>query len=117
MARFRFRAVLLIVGAAFVPAPVVYGADNPKDSQALARLIDQEIGAKLAAQKFTAADDADDATFLRRLYLDLQGTLPPADKAAAFLDSKDPDKRAKLIAELLAAEQYGQNLSDIWYGL
>ena len=43
---------------------------------------------------------ATDEEFLRRVYLDITGTIPTADKARAFLDDKSPDKRAKLIDEM-----------------
>jgi hypothetical protein len=61
---------------------------------------------RLAAAKFREIGIApsplcDDATFLRRAYLDATGTLPTPEQAVAFLDSKDADKRAKLIDELL----------------
>ncbi|HJT77227.1 MAG TPA: DUF1549 domain-containing protein, partial [Gemmataceae bacterium] len=61
---------------------------------------------RLAAAKFREigiepSGLCDDATFLRRAYLDATGTLPTPEQAVAFLDSKDPAKRAKLIDELL----------------
>jgi Protein of unknown function (DUF1549)/Protein of unknown function (DUF1553) len=61
---------------------------------------------RLAAAKFREIGIApsglcDDATFLRRASLDVIGTLPTAEQAKAFLDSTDPDKRAKLVDRLL----------------
>src|SRR5262249_28285782 len=38
-----------------------------------------------------------DSEFVRRVYLDAIGTLPTAEEARAFLDDRDPDKRAKLV--------------------
>ena len=43
----------------------------------------------------------DDATFLRRAYLDAIGTVPTTEETLAFLDAKDADKRRKLIDRLL----------------
>ncbi|HCK54546.1 MAG TPA: S-layer related protein (Precursor), partial [Planctomycetaceae bacterium] len=43
----------------------------------------------------------DDATFVRRVTLDLIGTLPSPQMARDFIDSKHPDKRQRLIDELL----------------
>ena len=80
------------------------------DPQAVARQID----AALAADKIPASPQCDDAEFLRRVYLDIAGVIPPADKAAAFLGSSDPQKRARLIDELLAGEDYGQHFADLW---
>ncbi|HEV3006595.1 MAG TPA: DUF1549 and DUF1553 domain-containing protein [Pirellulales bacterium] len=60
----------------------------------------------LAAKKFRElgvppAPLCDDATFLRRAFLDAIGTLPTPDEAKAFLDSADTSKRTKLIDCLL----------------
>ncbi|HYT95111.1 MAG TPA: DUF1549 and DUF1553 domain-containing protein [Gemmataceae bacterium] len=96
------------------PADAAEKAAAKLDSAALARLIDQHIGQRLTQEQVTRAPLADDAEFLRRVYLDLVGVIPPADKAAAFLDSTDPAKRARLIDELLASPQYGRHLADIW---
>jgi hypothetical protein len=87
------------------------------DPLALAKRIDEEINKKLTSEKIPASPKADDAEFLRRIYLDLTGTIPPADKAAAFIDSSDANKRAKLIDELLAGEGFGRHMADIWDNL
>ncbi|HEX4607989.1 MAG TPA: DUF1549 domain-containing protein, partial [Urbifossiella sp.] len=50
----------------------------------------------------------------RRVYLDVSGRIPTAKQAAAFLDSRDPDKRAKLIEELLASPSYGEQFGRTW---
>jgi uncharacterized protein DUF1549 len=44
---------------------------------------------------------ADDAEFVRRLYLDLAGRLPTTAEVQAFLKDKTPEKRQRLIEELL----------------
>jgi hypothetical protein len=88
-----------------------------RDPAALARRIDQALGQALAAEKVPAAPLADDAEFLRRACLDITGVIPGADRAAAFLESTDPNKRAKLIDELLASPQYARHMADIWQAL
>ncbi len=95
------------------PRPPVAGLDPP----AVARQIDQQIQARLEADRIPASPPCDDAEFLRRVYLDITGVIPPADKAAAFLDSSDSGKRAKLIDELLASEDYGWHFADLWCDL
>ena len=87
------------------------------DAIALSRYIDQAIDQRLGAEKVKPSPQADDAEFLRRVYLDLAGHIPPADKAAAFLDNNDPNKRAKLIDELLASDDYGKHMADVWMNL
>ena len=92
-------------------------AGTKLDSRALARLIDEAIDARLFARTGPSSPRCDDAEFLRRVYLDITGHIPSADKAAAFLDNRDPNKRAKLIDELLASKDYGKHQADIWQGL
>lgn len=77
------------------------------DAAALARLIDQEINKRLQADGVKSSGLCDDAEFIRRAHLDIVGVIPPAAKVVAFLDSKEKDKRAKLIDELLADSRYG----------
>lgn len=96
------------------PLPTVVPVPRTKDAAALARLIDAEIDRKLAQAGIPPSPRCDDAEFLRRAYLDLTGVIPTADKARAFLDSTDPDKREKLIDELLADPNYGRRMADIW---
>ena len=50
----------------------------------------------------TAVPAEDDATFIRRSYLDLVGELPPADAVKTFVDDQGKDKRKRLIDSLLA---------------
>ncbi|HTU19216.1 MAG TPA: DUF1549 and DUF1553 domain-containing protein [Gemmataceae bacterium] len=104
----------LALGAVFNPA---VAAGVKLDAQALSRNIDQAIDARLHAEKVAASSRCDDAEFVRRLYLDITGHIPPADKAAAFLDSREPNKRAQLIDELLASKDFGKHQADIWQTL
>src|SRR4051794_12055887 len=83
----------------------------------VAAAVDREINDRLAKDKVAVAPKADDAEFMRRVYLDVTGRIPTAEQAAAFLDSKDADKRAKLIDELLASDNYGKNFAIQWSDL
>lgn len=56
----------------------------------------------------------DDATFLRRVWLDLCGIIPTADEARAFLDDASPTKRAELVDRLLADPRYAVHQADEW---
>ncbi len=47
-----------------------------------------------------------DEVFLRRVYLDVVGRIPSLEESSRFLDSKTPNKRSKLIDELLDSEGY-----------
>lgn len=63
-----------------------------------------------AASPGTAAPLASDAEFLRRAYLDLNGTIPDAATARAFLDDADPNKRTALIDRLLASPRFARHM-------
>ena len=68
--------------------------------------IDRLVFAKQKELQLNPAPLATDEVFLRRVYLDTIGVLPSADEARAFLDSKDPARRAKLIDQLLDRDEY-----------
>jgi hypothetical protein len=84
------------------------------DPAAVARQIDQHIDARLTAEKIQASPRCDDAEFIRRVYLDITGVIPPPDKVVAFLSDTAADKRARLIDELLASPRYGWHFADEW---
>jgi hypothetical protein len=95
------RALLAIVG--LILANPLW-ADKPLHKQ-----IDQLIA---AGTSHGFARVADDATFLRRVYLDLAGDLPSATEARSFLESKDRNKRTALVDSLLADPRYGRNMAE-----
>ena len=72
--------------------------------------IDRLVHDRLAALGIPSADLCDDATFLRRAFLDTIGTLPTPDEVRAFLADGDPGKRDRLVAGLLVREEY----ADYW---
>jgi hypothetical protein len=63
-------------------------------------LIDRHIFGRMQRDKIPHAPAAGDSEFLRRVYLDLTGRLPPPGVATRFLASKEADKRQKLIDSL-----------------
>ena len=71
-----------------------------------ANFIDELVFAKQKELQLLPADVCTDEVFLRRVYLDTIGTLPTPEEAAAFLDSKDADRRAQLIDALLGREEF-----------
>ena len=67
-----------------------------------------------AAAGGTVAPVADDAEFLRRVFLDLAGRIPSSEEARAFLNDSAADKRAVLIDRLLASPEYSRRMRDAW---
>mgnify|MGYP001025898079 FL=1 len=92
-------------------------ATGPASVEEVARQIDAIIARRLAAEKVTPSEPASDAEFLRRVYLDITGKIPTAEQAAAFLDSTNQQKRARLIEQLLASPDYGRHFADEWVRL
>ena len=72
--------------------------------------IDRLVFAKLRKLNIVPSDLCDDAEYLRRVYLDVIGTLPTMDEARRFLDDRRPDKRARLVDDLLERPEY----ADYW---
>ena len=60
------------------------------------------------------APRVDDATYLRRVWLDIVGDIPTPEHVTAFLLDPAPDKRERVVRELLANPQYGQNWARYW---
>jgi len=55
-----------------------------------------------------------DAEFLRRIYLDLVGTIPSSESARAFLDASSVDKRTELVDQLLADPRFDMHFSRVF---
>ena len=68
--------------------------------------IDNLLFDKMQADGVPPAEVASDSEFLRRVYLDLTGRIPQPADAAAFLNDSAPDKRSKLIAQLLGSRAF-----------
>jgi hypothetical protein len=68
--------------------------------------IDDHIFAKLRKFHLLPSDLADDGEFLRRVCLDLTGTLPPPERVREFLALKDPKKREKVVDALIASPEF-----------
>ena len=72
--------------------------------------IDALVFGRLARLEIAPANLSSDAVFVRRVYLDVIGTLPTAAEARDFLQSRDPGKRSALIDRLLGREEF----ADYW---
>ncbi|MBU0717232.1 MAG: DUF1549 and DUF1553 domain-containing protein [Planctomycetes bacterium] len=68
--------------------------------------IDELVLASLRAQGIEPANRCSDEVFVRRVYLDVIGTLPEPDMVNRFLESQQPNKRAVLIDYLLLREEF-----------
>ena len=72
--------------------------------------IDEHVFNKLAALRIPPSPAADDAVFVRRVFLDTIGTLPTPTEVQAFLNDQNPGKRTDLIDTLLVRPEF----ADYW---
>jgi hypothetical protein len=79
--------------------------------------IDESVFKKLKRIGLPPSELADDATFIRRVTLDLAGRLPNADETTAFLADKSAAKRDALIDRLLASGDYADYFANFWGAL
>ena len=80
--------------------------DKARPKVSASQRIDQMIEKNYAAQEIQPNPPASDPVFVRRVYLDIIGRIPTRGETLAFLESKEPNKRTKLIDQLLASDGY-----------
>jgi hypothetical protein len=97
---------------------LVLGADQDRHAAPPdADLIDGPVAAAWLREGIKPGPPSDDASFLRRVHLDILGVIPPLDVVERFLSDRRPDRRARLVEELLSHERYGRNWAGIWEAL
>ncbi len=79
-----------------------------------ANFIDEHINWKLKELYVPPSPPADDATFLRRAYVDIIGLAPTAEEAREFLADRRPDRRARLVESLLQRPEYADHWALYW---
>ena len=94
------------VRLAFVPARPDFVWTAP----VRANVVDEHAFAKLQALRINPSAVCSDAVFLRRAHLDLLGAIPTGDESRQFALDADPDKRSRLIDELLERPEF----ADFW---
>ncbi len=107
----------IVQGAKYAPhwslvAPVK--AAPPSMAGAPAHPIDALVRARLAEEKLSPAAEADGATLIRRVSLDLTGLPPSAAEVNAFVADRDPRGYERLVARLLASPHFGERLALDW---
>ena len=79
-----------------------------------ANYVDEIVFEKLTQLGLPASRVSDDATFLRRVTVDIAGRLPTAEEAEVFLASPDEQKRARWIDHLLESTDYATFFANKW---
>ncbi len=109
------------VMASFMGEVAVHVVTTPYDQKvdeaayaARSNVIDDLVMARLRELRLEPSPPADDATFLRRVSLDLTGSLPSPEDAAAFLDDPSSNKRAALVETLMASPAFVDYWTMAW---
>ena len=104
----------------FLAGGLVQAEDSAAESQStgdverVADRIDELIAKRWKDAGVTPAEPASDAEFLRRLYLHVDGGIPPVFKVREFLTDTSPDKRRRVVDELLERPGYIMNFTRYW---
>ena len=105
-----FLLVILAGAVARSAAPASLATDGSSH-------IDELVLAKLDALGIEPSPVCSDEVFLRRVYLDVIGTLPTLPEVRGFLTDRNPDKRSILIDELLEREEFADYWAMKWCDL
>ena len=125
----RILAFAMIFGAASFATPFQVHCQEQKQvkmsSDELAKWLEQRFGSIWKQEGITPAPLANDATLLRRVYLDLVGTIPSVSKTRDFLEDSAAYKRARLVEAVFSkeptaftdhrtAERSAEHLARVW---
>src|SRR5438045_8056150 len=102
------RAQGAICLVALAAAVVLGAARSSRADEPLHVVIDRLVALQTADYEKLAAPVCSDEEFLRRIALDLTGTIPSTVDARQFLDDAEPNKREKLIDKLLPSPEYAR---------
>lgn len=94
-------------------ATIPLGADTSEMPSPI-NLVDDAVFNKLRLLGIPPSQVSDDATFLRRVSLDIAGALPDDEKVRQFLASTEPEKRDRLIDQLLESTEYADHFANKW---
>jgi hypothetical protein len=95
-------------------ATVPLGVKSPEYAFAEQTLVDKWTRKKWQELGLVPSGLCTDEQFIRRVSLDITGTLPTLAEVAAFVADKDPAKRTKLIDSLLDKPEYSYYFANKW---
>ena len=93
------------------PLPSAQAANWPRNA------IDRFVLARLEQEKLAPSPEADRATLLRRVTLDLTGLPPSVAELDAFASDSSPDAYERAVDRLLASPQFGVRWARPWLDL
>jgi hypothetical protein len=102
----RFHTYTLGVPVVTLPKGLAFTWPNPPSNN----YVDDLVYAKLKTLRIEPSGTCDDPTFVRRVYLDVIGTVPTPEEYARFMVSTLPNKRELLVDELLDRKEF----AEVW---
>ncbi|MBM4070358.1 MAG: DUF1549 domain-containing protein [Planctomycetes bacterium] len=113
------RSLLRVMVVTCCSAAAARADDSAKDLLAgdrpIEQVVDHYVDAALKAANVRPAPQADDATIMRRLSLDLVGHIPALSETADFLAASATDKKVKLVDRLLAAPSFARHQAQEFF--
>jgi len=95
--------------------PLESDAGSMPAAEAFVRtFVDRHVRDRLVALRLPPSPVCDDATFLRRVTVDIAGRLPTLEESRAFLADNDPAKRDRAIDRLLDSPDYADYFANKW---
>lgn len=109
-----FMLCLMGTCSASLAAPPADSQYRYKHDPKVVEQINQFIREGWEDNEVTPSPVAEDLTWLRRVYLDIAGHIPPLEVVEEFQKSKDPQKKARVIDDLLDSRSYIENWTTVW---
>jgi hypothetical protein len=106
---------LLVVGC--LANGAVGAGDRPPPAQverAMTAAVDEHLARSWAESGVEPSARSSDAEFLRRASLDLAGKIPAVAEVRSFLDNTDPEKRRKVVEEILRGPSASNHFVNTW---
>lgn len=104
------------------PVPQLQGKGSVRDVRGkevdpVVEFINQQVRQGWTDNEVQPSPAADDAEWLRRVWLDIAGHIPPVEKVDEFVESKEANKRAIVVDELLESRDAVRNFTEVWTNL
>jgi hypothetical protein len=92
-------------------------ADEKPPAEDVIAFVDRRLTKGWKAAGIKPSPRASDSEWLRRVYLDIVGHIPPEAAVDAFLEHDTPARRSDVINRLLEEPDYARNWATIWTNL
>lgn len=95
-------------------ATVPLGVKTPDWNFPEETVVDKFTAKKWRELGLVPSEICTDEQFIRRVYLDITGSLPTPEEVLAFVDNQDKDKRSKLVDKLVDSPEYAYYFANKW---